>query len=1020
MTDLINLKRELGESSLLDDVQLINDYRKMIQPDEREAEAIYTLAARLTGKIRSHEDYNSGLDAFMAEYNLDTEEGIRLMTLAEALIRIPDDETRQALIKSKLTGADWADHIGKSLSPFVNSSTRALLFTSSILEAEEKIPFLAEIIKRLGEPGIRMGVELAMKLFSHHFVMAEELQDADKALLRDSGKYRYSFDMLGEAALSMEDADRYFKSYMDAIIFAGQYQNAAVSIKLSALHPRFDILQEQRVRLELFPRLVELFIRARDAGVQVTIDAEEADRLELVLDLVESLFKDGRILGWHKLGLAVQAYSKRAMSVIRYLQQLARQYNERIYVRLVKGAYWDTEVKQAQIQGLSGYPVYTIKSDTDIAYLACARYLIESCPEIFPQFATHNVQTVATLLHWTQGKDVEFEFQRLHGMGDLLYESVIADYPKTGCCIYAPVGRQKELLPYLIRRLLENTANSSFVNKMARNVAIDELVRHPADIEYDGREAVRLPRDLYLPQRINSAGINLRLLSEREALLSRMKLFTGTQWKASPSLQPDSCEQSPFQPVYSPVDNNSLVGEIAEATEEQALAAVATARQAFMEWKDLAFEKKKSIFLGFAEALETNLPELIVLMARETGKTVPDSLAEIREAVDFVRYYTAEMELHTASRIMPGPNGERNELFYEPRGVVLCISPWNFPVAIFVGQIIAALATGNTVVSKPAEEASLVGFRICQLFFESGLPEEVLQFVPGSGEEIGDLLTRQEDIDAVVFTGSVEVSRLINRNLASRKTGIIPLIAETGGQNVMFADSSALPEQVVKDVLASAFNSAGQRCSALRVLFVQESSAEEIIRLLKGAVAELSMGDPLDLAVDMGPVITDVARRALQKHIDELDSQARLIYRGDSSQCPGGWFVAPHIYEIESIQVLKKEHFGPILHLIRYRPADLPEIIEEINEMGYGLTLGIHSRNDAMINLITRGVRAGNKYVNRNMIGAVVESQPFGGVGLSGTGPKAGGPDYLRRFMFEVSISTNTAAMGGAVDLINQ
>ncbi|MDH5738673.1 MAG: proline dehydrogenase family protein, partial [Gammaproteobacteria bacterium] len=643
---LASLKEAIYKDGLANDEALVEDHIQRIDLTPPEAQSIYDLSRRLIERIQNHPGFNKGLDAFMAEYNLDTDEGIRLMTLAEALIRIPDEDTREALIKSKLTGADWADHIGKSLSPFVNSSTRALLFTSSILEVETRIPFLADIVKRLGEPGIRMGVELAMKMFSHHFVMAEDLKDTSKALIRDRDKYRYSFDMLGEAALTREDADKYYESYKAAILFASQYANAAISIKLSALHPRYDILQKSRVATELLPKLLALFSLAKEKDVQVTMDAEEADRLELGLDIVEMILRDGRTLGWNKMGLAVQAYSKRGLAALKYLQALAATYNEKLFVRLVKGAYWDTEVKMAQVQGLADYPVFTAKADTDIAYLSCARYLIDACPDLFPQFATHNVQTVASLLHWTQGKSIQFEFQRLHGMGDQLYESVLADYPRTRCCIYAPVGRQKELLPYLIRRLLENTANSSFVNQLARNTGLDELIRHPVETRALNNKKLRRPADLYSPGRQNSAGLNVRYLSSQRLLLQQMDEFSGHKWNAlpSPELDTSSVPHDKSQAVYSPGDNNRVVGEVVEATPAQARLAVDIAAGAFVHWQGVPLKERLAIFERFATLLEKHTPELLVLMAREAGKTVQDGLGEVREAVDFVRYYAAQMK----------------------------------------------------------------------------------------------------------------------------------------------------------------------------------------------------------------------------------------------------------------------------------------------------------------------------------------------------------------------------------------
>lgn len=1007
MTQLGHLRQRIADDYLAPEPTMVRRYARAIKPDTTEQHAVTAETVSLINEIRAHPDFNNGLDAFMAEYSLDSIEGIRLMTLAEALARIPDEATREALIKSKLTGADWANHLGKSLSTFVNSSTRALLFTSAILETDE-IPFLSKIIERLGEPAIRVAIEIGMGVFSDHFVLGETLEEARKKIRKDRRPYRYSFDMLGEAALTMGDAKKFFESYSEAIKFVSKFDNSSISIKLSALHPRYEASQLGRVDDELYPAIHELVKLARDLDVQVTIDAEEADRLELSLNLVERLIRDGPGKGFEQMGLAVQAYSKRGEAVINYLAELGRENRQRIPVRLVKGAYWDTEIKLAQLMGLDDYPVFTQKAHSDIAFLYCAKLMLQQQEYLFPQFATHNVQTVANILHWTQSgsTELQFEFQRLHGMGSVLYDCLLDRHADTTCCIYAPIGQQQELLPYLIRRLLENSANSSFVNQLASNVSAAELARHPVYL-MNHDSGIPKPVDIF-PGRENSSGLNTNYSKHRHELLEAISKFAESTWCYA---------GDDIREIHSPVDGK-LVGEVGFSTRKSALEVIEKAKCAFLQWAALPPFTRANVIRNFANALHDNMPELVTLMAREAGKSVVASISEIREAVDFCRYYANQAEKLLA-RQLPGPSGERNQLTYHPRGVFACISPWNFPVAIFSGQIAAALVTGNTVIAKPAEQTSLTAHRVVELLHEAGVPDDVVQLLCGEGSEIGAILTEDERISGVVFTGSVATGKRINQVLASRTGPIIPFIAETGGQNTMIVDSSALPEQVVKDVLVSAFDSAGQRCSALRVLYLQESCADSIIKLLTGAMAELKVGNPLDLSVDIGPVIDDAARDRLQKHIEALDKEAVFIAR-TPFESGDGYFVAPCCYEIPAIDYLTTEHFGPVLHVIRYKTEELPQIFEEIRTTGFALTLGIHSRNETMVDYITENISAGNIYVNRNMIGAVVESQPFGGSGLSGTGPKAGGPHYLNRFILERSVSNNIAAIGGAIDLIGR
>ncbi|XOV88516.1 MAG: bifunctional proline dehydrogenase/L-glutamate gamma-semialdehyde dehydrogenase PutA [Pseudomonadota bacterium] len=1006
MRPLDELTESIAAHYLADEKQLIREYVALITPDPAEKEAVSARSIGLINKIRAHPDFNRGLDAFMAEYGLDSSEGIRLMTLAEALARIPDEDTKEALIRSKLTGADWSRHIGKSLSPLVNSSTRALLFTSTVLESNE-IPFLSSVIRNLGEPTIRMALEMGMGMFSDHFVLGETLTEAKKKIARERRKYRYSFDMLGEAALTRNDASKFFDAYRKAIEFAGEFPNAAVSIKLSALHPRYDAHQQTRVHAELYPPLNELVRIARELDVQITIDAEEANRLELSLQIFEKLVNEGHGHGFNKIGLAVQAYSRRAYSVLEYLAALAAQNNQRICVRLVKGAYWDTEVKLAQMMGLDNYPVFTKKAHTDISYLACAKFLINERNRLYPQFATHNVQTVANLLYWTEGHESMFEFQRLHGMGSVLYDCLLDEDPDIGCTIYAPIGHQKELLPYLIRRLLENSANSSFVNQLASEASAEQLSMHPIDAAAAVRTEILPPPELYA-DRENSRGLDPRYSRHRQALLNELSPLRGRCWSDAGT-----------QVISSPVDGH-ICGRVEVASADHINRSVAAAQLAADNWGRQSQAVRSQLIRNLADLLQAERTRLVAMLIDEAGKTIEDAIAEVREAIDFCRYYANEGETLMAPLQLPGPSGESNRLFSEPRGVMAAISPWNFPVAIFTGQLVAGLVTGNAVVAKPAEQTPLVAQFIVSLAVKAGIPADTLQLLVGDGDT-GAALVQHPGIDGVVFTGSAEVAGMINRSLAARPGPIVPMIAETGGQNVMVVDSSALPEQVVKDVLTSAFNSCGQRCSALRVLYLQESCADTVLELLSGAMAELRVGNPALLETDIGPLIDACALSRLRQHTEELDKTARLVARSPlHADLPPGHYFAPCCYEIGSITELNEEFFGPILHVVRYAIADIDQVIADINATGFGLTFGVHSRNERFVDRLVATIQAGNIYVNRNIVGAVVGTQPFGGRGLSGTGPKAGGPRYLHRFVTEKTRTDNLAAIGGAIDLINQ
>lgn len=999
------------------------------------AQQVLQWAERWVLKIRSQSAQHSAVESLMREYDLSSEEGVLLMCVAEALLRIPDAETADKLIADKLGDANWQAHLGQSESLFVNASTWGLMLTGKLISlgSETKSnPWSAfkRLIARSGEPVIRLAVRQAMRLMGHQFVMGRHIGEAlTRSRSKENRAYRYSYDMLGEAALTHRDAERYFTAYQDAIRAIGATgpfseitAAPSISVKLSALHPRYEWAQQTRVLRELSPKLLALAKLAKSVGIGMTVDAEESDRLQLSLQVIDAVFQHASLGSWNGFGLALQAYQKRASDVIDWLAARADQCGRRWCVRLVKGAYWDSEIKKAQVEGHSGYPVFTRKPNTDVSYLACAKKLFDFGERFYPQFASHNAHTIAAIGVLAQGRP--FEFQRLHGMGSDLYAEVMKEDGGFGapCRVYAPVGSHEDLLPYLVRRLLENGANTSFVNRIADSATpVAELIADP--IQQVRRNAaaqhpkIPLPSQLYADRK-NSMGTNLANEHELRDLLSAVQAATRA-WVATP-LVPGYGAAGARQPVYDPADRRRVVGHWVAADEEAVDLALRSAMAAQPQWDRLPAASRARILEHAADLLEKNRAELIALCIREAGKTIPDAIAEVREAVDFCRYYAVQgRSLFGQGISLPGPTGERNELFLNGRGVFAAISPWNFPLAIFMGQVCAALMAGNSVVAKPAEQTNLIGYRAIQLLHEAGVPADVLQFLPGEGGVVGSALTRDPRVCGVVFTGSTETARAINRALAARDAAIPVLIAETGGQNALIADSSALPEQLVKDAIASAFTSAGQRCSAARVLFVQEEIADKVITMLAGAMDELVVGDPGSLSTDVGPVIDGEARRILQAHQAEMDASAKLIRKLElGPDCAHGTFFAPCAYEIASLRALKREVFGPVLHVIRYSARDLDGVIAQINETGYGLTLGIHSRIDSTIAHIQQRVRAGNCYVNRNMIGAVVGVQPFGGEGLSGTGPKAGGPHYLLRFATERTLTVNTTAAGGNASLL--
>ncbi|WP_422135220.1 bifunctional proline dehydrogenase/L-glutamate gamma-semialdehyde dehydrogenase PutA [Endozoicomonas sp. ALD040] len=1022
----------------VDESALLAQLADLARPSPQQLAVVTRRATDLVEQVRAREDSIHMIDSMLLQYSLDTREGILLMCLAEALMRIPDSETADALIRDKLSVAEWERHLKQSDSLLVNASTWGLMLTGKVVtlgKSEDGRPasVIGRLVKKMGEPLIRQAVNQAMKIMGEHFVLgrtiAEALRNGRKP--REKG-YTYSFDMLGEAALTESDAQKYLASYLAAVSSVGQEQKGGykgprptVSIKLSALHPRYEVANETRVLKELFDSVLELIRTARSLNVGITIDAEEQDRLELSLKLFEKLYRHPDCQGWGAFGLVVQAYGKRALPVLAWLAALAKEQGDEIPVRLVKGAYWDSEIKLCQQSGYSGYPVYTRKEATDVAYLVCARFLLSDPVKgaIYPQFATHNAHTVASILSIAEHK--HYEFQRLHGMGDALYNTVL-DQEKPDVRIYAPVGSHKDLLPYLVRRLLENGANSSFVHRLVdARTPVKDLVHHPVTVLEKhsslANDRIPLPVDIFGKDRVNSMGVNIDIESQWQPFSESVQKFMGQTWHKGPVISGQKVETEKVVDVQCPYQLSELAGRLHFAGEKEVDQAISVAHKAFDRWHKIPVETRAQSLEKLADLLEANLEELVALCHKEAGKTIHDSIDEVREAVDFCRYYANQArEKFSAPQVMPGPTGESNELYLTGRGVFLCISPWNFPLAIFLGQVVAALACGNTVVAKPAEQTTLIAARAVEMMLEAGVPADVIQLVPGEGKDIGHQLTADPRIAGVAFTGSTQTARLINQTLAAREGAIIPLIAETGGQNAMIADSTALPEQVVNDVVQSAFASAGQRCSALRVLYVQEDIADRIEDLLVGAMAELKVGHPALQETDLGPVISEIALKGLQAHIDRMKQEARLIAEVDlGAECNEGYFIAPVAFEIESISQLEKEHFGPILHLIRYKASELDKVIQEINGTGYGLTLGVHSRNEATSSYIEQSLKVGNAYINRNQIGAVVGVQPFGGQGLSGTGPKAGGPHYLYRFSTERTRTINTTAVGGNATLLS-
>ena len=996
---------------------------------EHEAQATHKLAYSIAEKLRKQKQGvgRSGLvQGLLQEFSLSSQEGVALMCLAEALLRIPDKATRDALIRDKISHGNWRSHLGQSQSMFVNAATWGLLFTGKLVSThnEEKLSnSLNRILTKSGEPLVRKGVDMAMRLMGEQFVTGETISQAlaNARKLEEKG-FRYSYDMLGEAALTEKDAQDYLVSYQQAIHAIGKasngrgiYEGPGISIKLSALHPRYSRAQYDRVMSELYPRLLSLTLQAKQYDIGINIDAEEADRLEISLDLLEKLCFEPELAGWNGIGFVIQAYQKRCPLVIDYIIDLARRSRRRLMIRLVKGAYWDSEIKRAQMDGLEDYPVYTRKVYTDVSYLACAKKLLASPNYIYPQFATHNAHTLSAIYHLA-GQNYypgQYEFQCLHGMGEPLYTQVVGKIAdgKLGrpCRIYAPVGTHETLLAYLVRRLLENGANTSFVNRIAdTTISLDELVADPVKeinkiAQAEGQiglshPKIPLPMQLYGDERKNSPGIDMSN-EHRLASLSSALLTSAMEKIHSHPLIGGECNSAEEviapQSILNPANHTDVVGTVRETTAAEANFALDIAQENGEIWFATPPAERAAFLVRTAELMEQQMGPLMGVLVREAGKTYSNAIAEVREAIDFLYYYSAQVA------------NDFDNNTHRPLGPVVCISPWNFPLAIFSGQIAAALAAGNTVLAKPAEQTPLIAFKAVELFYQAGVPRSALQLLPGQGETIGAQLVADERVRGVMFTGSTEVAHILQKTLAGRLDSEgrpVPLIAETGGLNAMIVDSSALTEQVVTDVMASAYDSAGQRCSALRILCIQEEVADSTIEMLKGAMAQAIIGDPSLLSTDIGPVIDKEAKAGIEKHIQTMRTAGFDVYQATYNQLAkqtenNSTFVPPTLIELDKISSLKKEIFGPVLHVVRYSSQDLPALLDEINATGYGLTMGVHTRIDETIAYVATHAKVGNLYVNRNMVGAVVGVQPFGGEGLSGTGPKAGGPAYLYRLL---------------------
>jgi RHH-type proline utilization regulon transcriptional repressor/proline dehydrogenase/delta 1-pyrroline-5-carboxylate dehydrogenase len=989
--------------------------------------AITDHAAKLIAAVRERDRDAGPIAALMHEYDLSSEEGLVLMMLAEALLRIPDAATRDLLIRDKLASADFGKHIGASPSVFVNLSTRALALTGRTLRAaEDSARLWPRLTTRMGEPMLRRAMLQAMTVVGGHFVLGRTIDEAlNRARAKEKEGFRHSYDMLGEAALTEADAQRYFKSYEAAIHAIGKanagrgpVDGPGISIKLSALHPRYELRKRARALEELYPRILALCALAKSYDMHCTIDAEEADRLDLSLDIIGRLIHAPELAGWNGLGLAVQAYSKRILPLIDWLVAQAGIAGRRLMVRLVKGAYWDSEIKRAQEQGLEDYPVFTHKDVTDLSYLVAARKILAAGDRLYGQFATHNAATAAAIRAFAEGR-TDYEFQRLHGMGEALHDLLIGERPDVSCRIYAPVGAHHDLLAYLVRRLLENGASGSFVNQLANpDIPVASLARDPATVVASlppGR--IPLPRALYQPDRVNSLGFDFGDPAAIVALDHALNAEPVGEDDAWPLVGGVRRTGGTVRTIHNPADKSLVVGFAHEAESADIEAALAAAVTAQRDWDTVSVSARAACLERAADRIEADRARFIALAIREAGKSLGAAVAEVREAVDLLRFYAVSARKSLVSVKLPGPTGETDELAYAGRGVMVCISPWNFPLAIFIGQVGAALVAGNAVIAKPAEQTPLIAARAVRILHEAGVPHGVLSLLPGDGATVGGPLVADRRVAGVVFTGSTATAQAINRALAARPGPIASLVAETGGINVMIVDSSALLEQAVSDIMVSAFDSAGQRCSALRCVYVQEEIADDLARMLAGAIAELKVGDPSHLATDIGPVIDGDALELLEAHARESGKPIAMA-RLDAADGARGTFFAPRAVWVDGVAALETEVFGPFLHLARFASDKVDQVIDAISDTGYGLTLGLQTRIDETVERVRCRARVGNFYVNRTMIGATVGTQPFGGEGLSGTGPKAGGPNYVRRFSTERVVTINTTAAGGNASLL--
>jgi RHH-type proline utilization regulon transcriptional repressor/proline dehydrogenase/delta 1-pyrroline-5-carboxylate dehydrogenase len=1012
----------LAAYSLKDEAACVEDLIAMLDWNEQIRDRVQDRARELVTKVRATKRKSGELESFLQKYGLDTEEGLALMTLAEALLRIPDAQTANALIRDKMAAAEWLSKQGDSKDMLVKAAGFGLSLTRKTLDSA---------ISKLGEPMIRKAIVEAIRMLGRQFVLGRTIEEGVKnARTYHKRGYRVSYDMLGEGARTMKDADVFYQNYQDAIRYIAADKDsqgrASMSVKLSALYPRYEIWHKKEAVPFLTDRLLTLAQLAKDNQLDLTVDAEEVDRLDISLDIIEAVAMHPSLAGWDGFGLAVQAYQKRAPKLIEALAAIAENSARKIQVRLVKGAYWDTEIKRAQIEGLMDYPVYTRKANTDVCFLACAKALLERRDVFYPMLATHNAHSIAAIMEMAGNDRSGFEFQRLHGMGETLHDTVIKDSLAT-VSLYAPCGSHEELLPYLVRRLLENGASTSFVHQiMDESVPIETIIADPvedAKAHPSKRHSkIPLPAHIYGAGRVNAVGHDLREENIFTDLLNDIgSAFAADTLSAAPMIGGQALRQGAPRDIYNPAKHDQKIGVVHDAQADMVDHAFEVARLGYRTWSQKATKSRSDTLERLGDLIEEHHVKLLMYCMFEAGKTLPDAQAELREAVDFCRYYAMRGAVDFAEdgTLLPGPTGERNVLTMQGRGVFVCISPWNFPLAIFTGQIAAALMAGNAVIAKPAPQTSLVAGFMCELIHQAGVPAEAFTLMPG-GNDIGAALVAHKDVAGVAFTGSTKAARLINRALAAKDSAIVPLIAETGGQNAMIVDSSALPEQVIDDVLISAFGAAGQRCSALRILYLQDDIADKMIEMLQGAMAMRRVGDTRDIANDIGPVIDRAALSRLQAHEKWLEGNARFIARVPVSEdiMAHGTFFAPVAYEIDDIAQLGEEVFGPIVHVIRYKAKEIDDVIEAINATGYGLTLGVHSRISSAMDHITGAADVGNAYVNRTMIGAVVGVQPFGGNGLSGTGPKAGGPHYLPRFATEKVVSTDTTRQGGNATLV--